>query len=223
LLNTTGSTSGQAIVSTGPSSAPGWTAVANAGANTNITSLTGLTTPLGTWAGGLGANNSASTGIVVFSSGMATVTTTPLIGGVTNGACASAGNIGECKNSNIPSGSSVSLVNGTAKDVTSVSLTAGNWLCYGNVLFTPGGTTVTSAEVGFITSTSNTIPTTPNAGSYAALSNLPNTAGGNSDALPVGMIMENVTTTTSVYLDAYSNFTVSTMNAYGYINCIRIH
>jgi hypothetical protein len=32
-----------------------------------------------------------------------------------------------------------------------------------------------------------------------------------------------VTTTTNIYLDAYATFTTSTMAAYGYINCIRIH
>jgi len=213
LLNPTGSSSGQAIVSTGASSAPAW-------GNVSAATLTGL---VPTANGGLGANNSAANGIPVFSSGVATVTTTPTIAGVTNGACASVGNVGECKNSNVPSGSAVPLVTNTAKDVTSVTLTAGNWLCYGNVFFNPGATTVTSAEVGFITNTSATIPTTPNGGSYVALGNLPNTAGGNSDALPVGVIMENVTTTTNIYLDAYATFTTSTMAAYGYINCIRIH
>lgn len=48
--------------------------VAQAGANSNITSLTGLTTPLGTWAGGLGANNTSASGVPVFISGTATVT-----------------------------------------------------------------------------------------------------------------------------------------------------
>ena len=121
MLNPTGSTAGQTILSTGSSTAPTWgnvsasglaaqaantvlgnatsssatptaitvtgcngaaqalqwtngsgfgcnSNVATAGANANITSLTGLTTPLGTWAGGLGVNNSAANGVPVFSS-----------------------------------------------------------------------------------------------------------------------------------------------------------
>lgn len=117
----------------------------------------------------------------------------------------------------------MSLTTNTATNVTSVSLTAGNWLCHGNVLFVPGASTVTSAEAGFITSTSGTIPTTPNSGSYVAFGNLPSTAGGNANAMPVGVIMENVTTTTTVYLEAYATFTTSTMSAYGYLDCIRWH
>jgi hypothetical protein len=54
LLNPAGSSSGQAVVSTGPSTAPGWGVVATAGANSNITSLSGLTTPLSVPQGGSG-------------------------------------------------------------------------------------------------------------------------------------------------------------------------
>lgn len=293
LLNPTGSTAGQAIVSTGSASAPGWSTlglsglsaisantlignatgssatptavsvtgcngaaqalqwtsgsgfgcnsnVATAGANANITSLTGLTTPLGTWAGGLGANNSAANGVPIFSAGAATVTaatgtgspvlatsptiTTPTLTGTTSGACASAGNIGECKQSSVPIGTAVSVSNNTATTVTSVSLTAGNWLCSGNVFFGPNAATVTSAEAGWISSTAPpSIPTTPNSGSYAALNNLSSTAGGNANAMPVGEIPINVTTTTTVYLVAYATFTTNTMAAYGAINCFRWH
>jgi hypothetical protein len=295
LLNPTGSSSGQTIVSTGASSAPGWstlglsglsaissnTLVGNAtgssatptaipvagcngaaqalqytsaggssafgcnsnlatsGANSNITSLTGLTTPLGTSAGGLGANNGSANGVPVFSSGAATVTaatgtgspvlatspsiTTPVISGVTSGACAAAGKIGECVNSNVPQGSAISLTNNTAANVTSVPLTAGNWLCYGNVAFLPAGTTVTSQELGWISTTSAAVPTPTNSGSEVGLTNLSSTAGGNANILPVGMLMVNITTTTTVYLSAYASFTTSTNVAYGYINCIRWH
>ena len=50
--------------------------VAASGANSNITSITGLTTALSTSQGGLGANNGAASGVPVFSSGAATVTAT---------------------------------------------------------------------------------------------------------------------------------------------------
>jgi hypothetical protein len=292
LLNPTGSSSGQTIVSTGASSAPGWSTlglsglsaisantlvgnatgssatptavsvtacngaaqalqwtsgtgfgcnsgIATSGANSNITSLTGLTTPLATSAGGLGANNGSANGVPVFSSGAATVTaatgtgspvlatspsiTTPVISGVTSGACAAAGKVGECVNSNVPQGSAISLTNNTAANVTSVPLTAGNWLCYGNVAFLPAGTTVTSQELGWISTTSAAVPTAPGSGGEVGLTNLSSTAGGNANILPVGMQMVNVTTTTTVYLSAYASFTTSTNVAYGYINCIRWH
>lgn len=213
--------------------------VATSGANSNITSLTGLTTPVTTAQGGLGSNNSAASGIPVFSSGTATVTattgsgspvratspviTTPTISGVTGGVCASAGNVGECVNSNVPQGSAVSLTNNTPANVTSVSLTAGNWLCYGNVAFNVNVNTATSQEVGWISTVAATLPTPPASGAQVGLAGLSTAAGANGNIYPVGILMVNVTTTTTVFLEAYASFTTSTNAAYGYINCIRWH
>lgn len=248
LLNPTGSSSGQTIVSTGASSAPGWSTLGLSGlsaisANTLVGNATGSSaaptaiTVTGCngaaqalqWTNGSGfgcnstiATSGANTNITSLAAG--TTLNTPAITGVTGGACASAGNVGECKQSSIPNGSAVALTTNTATTITSLSLTAGNWLCSGNALFMPAGTTVTSAEAAWISGTAPpSIPTTPNSGSYASLASLSNTAGGNGNALPVGQYPINVTTTTTVYLVAYATFTTSTMSAYGAINCFRWH
>jgi hypothetical protein len=246
LLNPAGSTSGQAIISTGASSAPAWGGVGVSGlaaiaANsvignaTNASAIPTAVTVTGCngagqalqWTNGTGfgcnsniATSGANTNITSLSS---PTITTPNITGVTSGAGAAAGQIGECKSSNVPLGSAVSLTTSTTANVTSVSLTAGNWLCYGNVGFGPGGATVTSAEGGWISTTSAAVPTLPNNGGEVLMTSLPSTAGGNANTLPVGVTMMNVATTTTTYLEAYAAFATSTQSAYGYINCIRWH
>lgn len=216
--------------------------LAQAGANTLLGNATGSTANVTAvavsgcngaaqalqWTNGSGfgcnsgvATSGANTNITSLAAG--TTLNTPTITGVTGGACASAGNVGECKNSTVLSGSAVSLTSNTAANVTSVSLTAGNWLCYGNVAFLPGATTVTSQELGWISTTSAAVPTASNSGAEIGLTALGSGGGGNADILPVGMLMINVSTTTTAYLSAYATFTTSTNTAYGYINCIRWH
>jgi hypothetical protein len=55
---------------------------------------------------------------------------------------APAGYIGQILSTNVASGSAVTLTNATTAQVTSVSLTAGNWMLVGEVVFT-GATTAT--------------------------------------------------------------------------------
>jgi len=228
LLNPAGSTAGQAIVSTGASSAPAWTTVANAGANTNITSLTGLTTPLGTWAGGLGANNTSANGVPVFSSGAATVTattgtgspvlatsptiTTPLVVGVTNGVCASSGKLGECLST---TGSSVALSNGVAGVIASVNLTAGEWLVWGNVEFSPSGATPTILVAGMGTSVAGV--GTP----YRSVMQGSAIVGVNTQAVMPQIFHETGSATINLY--GVATFTGGSMAGSGYISAIRFH
>ncbi|HVW50818.1 MAG TPA: hypothetical protein VHC91_10555 [Trinickia sp.] len=299
LLNTAGSSSGNTIVSTGPSSAATWGAlglsglssiaantvvanfsassaapsaftmptcnssasalqftpgtgvvcgtVATAGANSNITSLTGLTTPLGTSAGGLGANNGAASGVPIFSSGAATVTAvtgtgspvlgtsptiaTPNVVGVANGTTAAAGSIGEYLCAQVTSGGTpsgcqsnsstpVSLTTATAANVTSLSLTAGFWQVCGNIYFAPNAATVVSQLVGQISLTSSTLSTPPNFGSGFLWGG---SVTGAAQAFSAGCRVLWFSSTTTVYLVAQSNFTTNTNAAYGFIWALRFH
>ena len=52
---------------------------------------------------------------------------TPNLVGVTSASNAAAGSVGEIISALVAVGSPVSLVNATAKNVTSISLTAGDW------------------------------------------------------------------------------------------------
>lgn len=297
--------------------------VAQAGANSNITSINGLTTPLGTWAGGLGANNTASTGVPVFSAGVATVTTTPALGtpsavvltnatglpvaglaglgtgvsaglgaavtgsggivlatsptlttpnlgtpsaitltngtglpittgvsglgtgvatglanaatgsggpvlatsptittptinGVTNGSTAGAGVLGQLLTG---STTGTAITSGTTVNATSVSLTAGSWLCWGQALFVPAASTVIANMAAGITTTSATLPASPNS-SYLGVTNIASDAS----SIQTFLTPFNISSTTTVFLVALAgSVTVSTATVNGYLDCLRIH
>lgn len=297
--------------------------VAQAGVNSNITSLTGITTPLNTSSGGLGVNNGSATGVPIFSAGVAAVTTTPNLGtpssltltnatglpvagltglgtgvgtalgsavtgsggivlstspalttpnlgtpsavtltngtglpvatgvsglgagvatglasaatgsggpvlatsptittptinGVTNGSTAGTGVIGQLLTG---STTGTSITSGTTVNATSVSLTAGSWLCWGQALFAPATNTVVANMAAGITTTSATLPASPNS-SYLGVTDIA------SDATSIQTFLTpfNISSTTTVFLVALAgSVTVNTATVSGYIDCLRIH
>lgn len=177
----------------------------------------------------------ASTGsfTTLGASGLISPTYPAGIAGNKTGSSVTAGSLGEyvcaqVTNSGSPSGCAtnsstpVSLTTVTTANVTSVSLTAGSWLCSGNVGFAPGGTTVTTAEGGWISTASATLATTPNSGAYTFYNGLSSTAGSNVNTFSVGSVRLNFSSTTTVYLEAFSAFTVSTQSALGFLSCLRV-
>src|SRR5216684_1358028 len=70
---------------------------------------------------------------------------------------AAAGKVGEYISSTIATGSSVTLTTNTTANVTSISLTAGDWDVTGAVDFTFGATTSYTNLIGSVSSTSATI------------------------------------------------------------------
>lgn len=164
------------------------------GANTDITSMSAVTT-LSTAAGvsvhGTNTNNDAA-----------------------------AGYVGEIISSTVAIGSPVALTTSTAANVTSISLTAGHWEVdgYVGIVSTNAGTTIT-AEYGGINTTSATLPTTafqnlhqavgPGAGNASFVGHLSSTT-------------IKIAGLTTVYLVAQSSFAVSTAAAFGTIKAIRI-
>lgn len=288
LLNPIGSTSGQTVISTGPSSAPGWSTmvVANvAGAaaltgatftgpivvtdNAAIVTLTlsntssgngaqismlgdGATTPqktlrvtagqfgivnnafssqiltltdagvLSTTGGITGTPVSGSTGSFTTLSASSTVTvpagTTlnqPNLVGVTNGASASAGSVGQIISASVPVGSAIALTSGTAANVTSIPVTAGDWDVWGQLCTNPNGATIQS-NTGFA------INTTSAALNPAQEALLPFTAAtGASVCAPIPVAPLSVTTGTTVFLVGFSSFSGSTNSVYGSITARR--
>jgi hypothetical protein len=142
-----------------------------------------------------------------------------ILNGVTTNTAAGAGVIGQVISSSIPAGSAVSLASSTAKDVTTISLTAGNWLVWGNVVFAPGATTTQSTIIAYINTTANTLPTLPNGGAYTQFS--ASLATGGNQSIPAGMMVLSLSATTTVSLGAFSTFGVSTQTAYGAISAVR--
>lgn len=149
-----------------------------------------------------------------------TPSTTSGIVGTTLADNANAGSVGEYMSSSIAQ-TAISLTAATPANITSLSLTAGDWDCLANVVFDPAGTTVAVGYDGWISTTSATLPTAPNGGAFLFLSGLTYVAGA-INAWPVGEIRENVSTTTTVYLSVIASFSTSTMTAGGFLGCRRV-
>ena len=132
---------------------------------------------------------------------------------------AAAGYVGEYQESEVLSGSAVSLTTTTAANVTSLSLTAGDWDVCGDVVFSPGGaTTVTLLVVG-INTVSGTMPVSPGKGSTHSLQ-IPFTTG-QAQVMPTGTRRISISSTTTVYLLARADFGASTLSAYGILTARR--
>lgn len=130
---------------------------------------------------------------------------------------ASSGNIGEYVSSDIPSGSAVGLVSVTPKNLTSISLTAGDWDVACVPVFTPGGN-VTYVEATLST-TSATLDTT--LGRLGVTSYAAGTAVAGAITSPVLPARFSLSSTTTIYCVAQASFTVS-MTVYGNLHARRV-
>ena len=191
--------------------------VATSGANSNITSLSGLSTALSVAQGGTGATSSTGSGSVVLAT--SPTITTPGITGVTNGSGAAAGNVGELFTPTNLTG--VSLTSNTGANVSSAPLTAGDWLVQCTVNFAPASTTVVAQAIAAVSTSSGSIGS---AGNYAQYENYSSSSsGGNGLALVSPTIPITITSPTTAYCVADSGFSTSTMTASGYMRAWRLH
>lgn len=140
--------------------------------------------------------------------------------GTTTNDNAAAGKVGQIIESTVLVGAPVALTTGNPFDVTSISLTAGDWDAWGLVSFSPNGATTITAVAGWISATSAAVPTAPNAGAYNLLAAA--FINGTQTHLPVGMRRFSLAATTTIYLSGLSNFGVSTQAIYGYIGARRV-
>jgi hypothetical protein len=152
----------------------------------------------------------------------------PLVG-VTDGSSAAAGNVGEYISSIIPFGSGISLTTGTATQITSVTLSAGDWDLDGEMFFGFPNTRTTTFYVGWLAPTnSTTFPGTsvpgdgydygqilPGSGATGSTSTEPYTINGLHTRV-------NITSPTTYYLMGYINFSpAGSMTGYGAIRARR--
>lgn len=150
----------------------------------------------------------------------ATATTGQLPATATNDNAAS-GKVGEYIESVIVLGSATGLVTNTAKTVTSISLTAGDWDIAGNVAFSLASTTSISSAQGSISLTTNVADLTNGRSATTSMAAFVPTAG-TDFVLPIQPVRFSVGTTTSVFLVALSTFTANTNSAYGIIRARRV-
>jgi hypothetical protein len=160
----------------------------------------------------LGATTATS---IVFSP-----TTNGMIGTTTNDN-AIAGTVGEYISSSILIGSAVAMTTtNTGYNITTISLTAGDWDVSGVVVFNPAGTTTINGIYTGISTTSTIFPTAGTGNNFTYLT-MPLTTG-QQQIQPVGPTRLSLSGTTTVYLLALAIFGVSTMSGYGFISARRI-
>lgn len=144
---------------------------------------------------------------------------TPTITGVSGGSDASSGIVGEIISSVVAVGSAVSLVSGTAKTVTSISLTAGDWDITGVVDFHPGATTTGSYFQAGVSGTTNAL------GSQDQYASAPMALAAGL-GVDVGMacptVRQSLSGATTIYLTCQAGFALSTLTAYGTIRARRV-
>ena len=128
--------------------------------------------------------------------------------------------IGQLVESTVLEGSAVALTNGTDANVTTVSLPPGDWNVWATVGTSPGAGTTTSLYIGWISTTSATLPTFPNGGAYAQSAAA--MSASQRVVFPVGERRISVSATTTVYLSTRCNFATSTLGAFGYLGARRV-
>ena len=128
---------------------------------------------------------------------------------------------GEYVESVVADTSAISLANGTPVNITSISLVAGDWDVIGSIIFLGTSTTSITSERGFISLASNTRDI-----SAGRIFGKNCSAYSNSlyimDAFSSAVLRFKLTATTTIYLVAEAEFTVSTMSAYGIISARRV-
>ena len=190
-----------------------------AGANPTTASGHGITSidsiPIGATTPSTGAFTTLS------SSGNFTPSQTNGIVGTTTNNNANAGSVGEYISSTVLVGSAVSLTSGVAANITSISLTAGDWDVWGNAWFNPDGSYNSATVGGWISTTSATLPTPPNNGAETFVTSQIVAASGQF-GFSVGQMRLSLAATTTVYLSAYSGFSAGTVSAYGFIGARRV-
>lgn len=137
---------------------------------------------------------------------------------------ASSGKVGEYISSTIAVGSAVSLTNNTQANVTSISLTAGDWDVDAVAQFTGATTTTVSSQEAGISTTSATLDYTGGKAVAITGNNAPfnQIASTSAIGIPIPQTRMSLSTTTTVYLVVRSIFGTSTSSAYGILRARRV-
>ncbi|WP_124480189.1 hypothetical protein [Burkholderia stagnalis] len=248
--------SGTILSSTGTNADPSFQtktalAIASSGANSDITSLSGLTTALSVAQGGtgrqaltahgvlVGEGTSAINQLSVGTTGQVLVGSTgadPAFGTTVTGLTftsaitpqSTGGIVGTTTNDNAQAGSigeyvaatftSFSLTNNTNQNLTSISLTAGDWDVTGHALFQTGTGATMTAEVLGVSLTSSTLPAIGNY--WQGSTSITGTGGAQSGIAPVQRL--SLASTTTVYLVVLALFSGGTSTATGFIRARRV-
>ncbi len=158
--------------------------------------------------------NASTTPAITLSLG--DIAPTGILGTATNDSAA-AGNVGQIVSSLVPFGSKISLTNNTGANVTSISLTAGDWDVEGNVSLGEQLSTISVREAS-INTTSATTATDGSQGYFGYQTTT--TSATNTITLTRRRISINSTTT--IYLTITVAFSAGTVDAWGTITARRV-
>lgn len=181
------------------------TAVASAVNSINVSNAATLNNPI------IAATGS-DTNIAIVTNGKGNAGT--LQQGISSGTAIPAGYKGQLVSSVIAFASATSMSSNTPKNVTSISLTAGNWLINGNIFFQGSGGNMTQ-NAAWISASSATVPD-------QSLYNSTNTAGASLWALSAPTFTLSISVTTTIYLTGRVVFGAATATACGGIYAIRV-
>lgn len=144
------------------------------------------------------------------------------IQGCTDASNATVGDVGQNLSSVITGGSAVSLSNATAKNLTSINLTAGDWLVWGNITFLPNTSASVNTIYAWLASTNSLALPDDSVLSGNSYGTTPIVSSGGDMGVTCIPFRISVSTTTTVYINADSVFSVSTMTMCGGIYATRM-
>jgi hypothetical protein len=150
--------------------------------------------------------------------GKMSVTLQLIGGGTTTNDDAAAGKIGEVARSYQGSLQTIAS-SATYINVTSISLTAGDWVVDGIVQFSANGATMTTVNAAISTNSANTTTDHVEGDNWINSTNLPNASA--DSAVTISGYRISVSSTTTVYLKASSNFSAGNPKALGRISARR--
>lgn len=133
--------------------------------------------------------------------------------GTTTNDNAAAGYVGEWMFAELVRASSASLSTGVSVDLTSIAITAGDWMVGGQVGFTPANTTTVSSLIGWYSTTSATIPSLDSG--TRAQNGITYTSAGGAHMLQLPIFRLSLAASATLYLSANATFAVSTNVAFG--------
>ena len=149
--------------------------------------------------------------------------TTPNIVGVVDGGNATAGSVGEYIESNIASGSAIAAgATNVAKNLTSISLTAGDWDVSGVVEWIPLATTVLSSYSASISTTTGALDITKGRWTVMTLQTGITGAGNTDGSSLITSCRFSLATTTTIYLVGRATYTTAGLNMYGILRARRV-
>lgn len=200
------------------------TKIKSAEVNANFTYVNPITTAGDiTYGGASGVPTKLAKGnageVIIMGGSSAPIWGTDTLGVATN-SDAAAGYKGEFVTATLSGGSATSITNNSAKTITSISLTAGDWDVCGSVGWLTSGAASFNLMTASISQTNNAITANRNDIPCSSLSLNSGAIGTWTISAPLTRV--SISSTTIIYLVAYMLTNSGTVTAYGTINARRV-